>query len=112
MASLLVDVEIEGDAIALQGRSELEGVPDGYRLILPGVPDEGGRGSRRHLLLIRQQPDVLGRRVIPEQVLPRSRMPKGLHGDHRIAEDAEVGTGAEPIHRVGRLGIPGVEMGE
>ena len=75
-----------------------------------GVEEERRRCLRRDVQLVRHQLDQFRIRVLAEQVADRPGMGHaGFEGDHRIAEDEEVGPAAGAIDRVGRRGVAGVE---
>ena len=75
------------------------------------MKQERGRCLGRDLLLVAHQINQVLRRILAQQVSPRSAMGDGrIHRDHRVTEDREIRTTARLIDRVDRVLRSGVEM--
>jgi hypothetical protein len=112
MTALLVDVQIEGNAMAPQCSRELERVLDLDGRILPSMPEETGWCHGGDLLFAGQQPDQVGCWIGTEQVPFGTFVGVFSHCDYWIAEDPEIGSRTFSLDRVCCIRGPGIEMGK
>src|SRR5688572_24469754 len=80
VVAVLVDVEVEGDAGALESGGEFEAVLDFDRFVFPSVPDEAGRSVGGDLSFVRKEFDQAGRWIRPEEVVSGTSMRVRAHG--------------------------------
>lgn len=101
VAAFFVDVEVVGDAGFLQGGGKLQAIFSFDGFVFPGVPDETGRGVGGDLEFVAQGFDQVFGGFFAEEVVLRSLVGEGGHGDDGVAEDAEVGPAALAVDGVG-----------
>ena len=111
VTTLLINVQIEGDAILLEGGGELQAVLDGHGLVFRRVPDEARRRFFGDLKFVGEELDEFRRGIFAEQIVLRSLMRLVTKRDDGIAENPDVRPAAFLVDGVGGVGLARVEVG-
>ena len=102
MRAVLEDVHLGRHLRLAQRQVEADAVLGHDAGVGVGMKEERWRGLGGDVQLVRHQLDQFRIRLLAEQVAHRAGMrDAGLEGDHRIAEDQEVGPAAGAVDRVG-----------
>ena len=75
MRAFLIDVQIKRDAGPAQRFGKLQAVLHPHPVVFIGVPDETGRRVFGHVEFVGQLANQLRRRVLAQQIVPRSPVP-------------------------------------
>ena len=105
VGGVLVNVEVERDAVFAEGLGELETIVNGYTFVVEAVPDETGRGLGGDLEFVGEIADEVFGGIGAEEVVLAAFVSELAHGNNGVAEDAQAGPRTFPLDWVGGVGL-------